>query len=63
MEAEKYLQKIKKEFPNLSWKNYQFVNHGYDHAVIILDRKIIFRFPKSNEYKKLLKMRYCCLII
>jgi len=55
MEAQKYLQKIKKEFPKLTWRNYQYINHGYDHVVIILDRKIIFRFPKSNEYIKILK--------
>jgi aminoglycoside 2''-phosphotransferase len=55
MEAKKYLLKIKREFPGLTWKNYEYINHGYDHAVIILDKKIVFRFPKSNKYKKILK--------
>ena len=51
MKAESFLQKIKNNFPQISWEKYRILTHGFDHVVIILDEKIIFRFPKAKEYK------------
>ena len=51
MNAEFFLNKIKEEFPELVWKKYRYVSHGYDHDVVILDDKVVFRFPKSKEYE------------
>ena len=47
MKAELFLKKIKEEFPGIKWKNHYFLNHGWDHVVIVLDNKIIFRAPKD----------------
>ena len=55
MKAEFFLKKIKREFPDLGWSTYTHLTHGWDHDVIILDNKIVFRFPKSKEYAALLK--------
>jgi len=44
------LKRIKYEFPKISWNNYEFLNHGWDHEVIILDNKLVFRFPNSSKY-------------
>lgn len=51
MKAELYLQKIKNDFPQIKWKKHRILTHGWDHVVIVLDEKIIFRFPKDKEYK------------
>lgn len=44
------LKRIKYEFPRISWDDYEFLNHGWDHEVIILDNKLVFRFPNSSKY-------------
>lgn len=49
------LQLIKKDFKNVSWKSAKYISKGYDHDIIILDNRIVFRFPKNNYSKKLLK--------
>ncbi|MDP4008307.1 MAG: aminoglycoside phosphotransferase family protein [Candidatus Peregrinibacteria bacterium] len=51
MKAEFYIQKIKNYFPQIKWKNIRTLTHGFDHVIIVLDEKIIFRFPKDKEYK------------
>ncbi len=44
------LKRITEEFPEVNWSAYEFINHGWDHEVIILDDKLVFRFPASSEY-------------
>jgi aminoglycoside phosphotransferase (APT) family kinase protein len=51
MEAEFFLQRIAEEFPEIQWKRYRFVTHGWDHVVLILDEKIVFRAPKDTHYR------------
>ena len=55
MKAEFFLQQIKNEFPQVEWKKYRILTHGWDHVVIILDEKLIFRFPKDKAYKEAFK--------
>ncbi len=52
MKAEFFLQQIKNEFPQVEWKKYRILTHGWDHVVIVFDEKLIFRFPKDKEYKE-----------
>lgn len=54
MKAEKLLDKIKDNFPDISWTKYEHTTRGWDHEIIILDRKIVFRFPKAESYLKAL---------
>src|SRR5476651_1776575 len=49
------LGRIKEAFPDISWSKYQYLDEGWDHEVIILDDKLVFRFPNDPEYLKLLK--------
>jgi len=44
------LKRIQTSFPQLTWLEYQYINHGWDHEIIILDKKLVFRFPNSQEY-------------
>ena len=44
------VQKIKQEFPELKWKNAKHNVEGWDHYVIILDNKYVFRFPRNKHY-------------
>ena len=55
MKAEFFLQKIKNEFPQIEWKKYRRLTHGWDHVVIVFDEKLIFRLPKNKEYKEKFK--------
>ncbi len=55
MEKRQLLSKIRKEFPELQWKKAEHNTEGYDHYVIILDNKYVFRFPKTKNYIKNLK--------
>jgi len=53
--ASKLLDKISAEFPHLKWTDYIYIDEGWDHEVIVLDDKIVFRFPSDTEYTKKLK--------
>jgi aminoglycoside 2''-phosphotransferase len=55
MKLELFLRRIKEEFPEIRWKNYRYLTHGWDHVIIILDGKIVFRAPKDSRYKNELK--------
>jgi len=45
---------IRHAFPDLKWDAYTFIDVGWDHKVIQLDDKYIFRFPNSPEYVAML---------
>ena len=49
------LKKIQEEFNISKWKTAQYISKGYDHDVIILDKKMIFRFPKKGDSIEMLK--------
>jgi len=51
MKAGFLLQKIKEEFPEIEWKAYRHITCGWDHVIIILDEKIVFRAPKDVRYR------------
>ncbi len=44
------LGKIAQAFPELRWDDYRYIDEGWDHEVIILDNRIVFRFPTDQEY-------------
>jgi aminoglycoside 2''-phosphotransferase len=54
-EVDLLLRRIKDEFPEIKWKNHRIVTHGWDHLVVILDGKMVFRTPKDSRYKNKLK--------
>lgn len=47
--------RIAKEFPRLKIDQYKFISQGWDHEVLLINQKIIFRFPNSKEYAPRLK--------
>lgn len=53
--TQELLERIHREFPALAWGRYGHISAGWDHDVILLDDKLVFRFPKSKEYLALLK--------
>jgi len=50
-----FLRRISEEFPEIKWKNYRYLTHGWDHVVVILDEKTVFRAPKDSRYRNELK--------
>jgi aminoglycoside 2''-phosphotransferase len=55
MKVDFLLRRIREEFPEIKWKNYRYLTHGWDHIIVILDGKIVFRAPKDSRYKNELK--------
>ncbi|MFI5240111.1 MAG: aminoglycoside phosphotransferase family protein [Candidatus Saccharimonadia bacterium] len=55
------LNKIRHNFPKLNWSNYQYVDEGWDHEVIILDNQIVFRFPNDPDYLEQLTVEIAVL--
>lgn len=49
------VQKINKEFPDLKWHEAEHNVEGWDHYVLILDNKYVFRFPRTEFYVKRLR--------
>ncbi len=48
------LQSIRDGFPGLRWKRHRYLGHGFDHDVIILDNRVVFRAPRNEHYRNLL---------
>ncbi|MDP4001293.1 MAG: aminoglycoside phosphotransferase family protein [bacterium] len=61
MNKRQLLSKIRKEFPKLTWKTAQHNVEGWDHYIIILDDKYVFRFPRTKDYLK--RLRYEILLL
>ncbi len=55
MTAVHLLDRIRREFPGIKWKSYRYLTHGWDHEVIILDGRTVFRAPKDSRYRNELK--------
>jgi aminoglycoside 2''-phosphotransferase len=51
LDKNKYLKKIKKNFPQLSFRHSRLTG-GWDNVVLILDNSIVFRFPKKGQLKQ-----------
>jgi len=51
MKAGLLLRQISEQFPEVKWKSYRFLTHGWDHDVVILDGKTIFRTAKDSRYR------------
>ena len=49
-----FLNLIREHFPELRFSKSRIFRHGYDHHVLMLDDKYIFRFPKK-EYRERFK--------
>lgn len=43
-----YVKRIKENFPDIEFGKAELVTDGYDDDVIVLDKKIVFSFPKQK---------------
>jgi len=51
MKKAELVRKIRQEFPELKWKKAVHNVEGWDHYVLILDNKYVFRFPRKADYR------------
>lgn len=51
LQEQELLTIIKNKFPQISWQIYEVFNNWWDNQVLLLDKSIVFRFPR-NEYVK-----------
>jgi aminoglycoside 2''-phosphotransferase len=49
MQNNKFLEKIKREFPRLEWQSVKKTEGNWDFDVFLLDEKYVFRFAKDKE--------------
>ncbi|HSZ12806.1 MAG TPA: aminoglycoside phosphotransferase family protein [Solirubrobacteraceae bacterium] len=52
---ERLLARVAGEFPALSWRSYDYIDRGWDHEVLILDGRLVFRFPNDDFYARRLR--------
>jgi len=50
MTKHQYLLKIAAHFPDIAYTDVRFIRRGWDNDVLILDRRLVFRFPKRPEF-------------
>lgn len=55
MSRKELIIKIEEEFPKLKFREAKLITCGFNHIVLMLDNKYIFRFPKDKYYKKKIK--------
>lgn len=46
------ISKVRKEFPEIKFKKVKLITEGWDHDVLLLDDRLIFRFAKNKRYKQ-----------
>jgi aminoglycoside 2''-phosphotransferase len=51
----KLLKQISINLPAVHWKSAKYIFSGFDNDVVILDNTTVFRFPKNNYSRKILK--------
>jgi aminoglycoside 2''-phosphotransferase len=52
-ETEKeYLDRIRENFPDISFQDSKLITAGWDNDVVILDKRLVFRFPKREGYRE-----------
>lgn len=49
MNQQPFLKRIKQHFPKITFKHSRILTNGWDNVAIILDNKIIFRFPRKRQ--------------
>ena len=49
MNQQPFLKRIKQHFPEITFKRSRILTNGWDNVAIILDNKIIFRFPRKRQ--------------
>ncbi len=61
VDKKELIGKINGEFPGLKFSQIKLINCGFDHMVLLLDNKYIFRFPKDQHYKRKIKIEMSLL--
>ena len=53
MKESELLDLVRIKFSEISIKSSHFITDGWDHYVLLINNDIIFRFPKTDEYRKI----------
>ena len=53
MKESELLDLVRIKFSEISIKSSRFITDGWDHYVLLINNDIIFRFPKTDEYRKI----------
>ena len=56
MTKQRYLNLIAEQFPNITHSKVRFIRYGWDNDVLILDERLVFRFPKRAAYLERFKV-------
>lgn len=47
-EKKAYIEKARDYFPEIRFEDTQLIKSGWDHDVLVLDDRHVFRFPKKD---------------
>ena len=50
MQKQRYLKLIDEHFPDIAFDKVRWVHRGWDNVVLVLDERLVFRFPKRDGY-------------
>lgn len=53
MIQKKFEEQVRKEFPQIGWESSEFIESGWDHYILILDGRLVFRKPKDSRYTEI----------
>ncbi len=48
------LRRVHGAFPDLHWSVSRYIDDGWDHEVVVLDERLVFRFPNHPYYDRML---------
>lgn len=55
------LGRIRARFPDLAWTDARLIDTGWDHEVVVLDERVVFRFPNERYYLDVLGVEIAVL--
>jgi len=58
MKHEEMLAKIKKKYPDLIVDHFHVIEHGQNNKIILINKELVFRFPRTAANQLVLKREY-----
>jgi len=55
MIKKQFEDQVRKEFPAIEWVSSELIESGWDHYILILDRRLVFRKPKDERYTEVFR--------
>jgi len=61
MDKQFFIKQIQESFPNLKFKKSDIIDYGWNKTVIVLDKNVVFIFPKNSEARNKFESEFSIL--